>query len=62
MKFYLAKDFKLENMCNSKLKQLISGMAFLVLISVFTSCNRNGYGCPYELKAPTTAIMKCIVK
>lgn len=35
--------------------------AVLVTASVFTSCNRNGYGCPYELNVPTS-IVKCIVK
>ena len=62
MKFNLAKDFKMKNMKSNKFKQLAAGLAFLVLVSVFTSCNRNGYGCPYELKAPTTTLIKCIAK
>ncbi len=42
-------------------KTLAVGFALLLAASVFTSCSRNGYGCPYELKVPTS-VVKCIVK
>ena len=47
-------------MNNKSIKNLVVAVALFGIASMFTSCNRGGYGCPYELKAlmPTVHICK----
>jgi hypothetical protein len=42
----------------SRLSKLAAlSLALFIVVSVLSSCNR-GYGCPYELKAITSAVCK----
>ncbi|MDF1696655.1 MAG: hypothetical protein P1U56_12515 [Saprospiraceae bacterium] len=42
------------------IKNLSTVLGILLLAAVFTSCNRGGVGCPYELEAATNVLMNII--
>jgi hypothetical protein len=46
---------------NSKIvKHLSKLVALVAVVAIFSSCNRGGVGCPYELEAATNILMQVI--
>ncbi|MFT4536701.1 MAG: hypothetical protein ACJA1A_002968 [Saprospiraceae bacterium] len=46
---------------NSKTVKIFSRLLALVaVVAVFSSCNRGGVGCPYELEVATNILMQVI--
>ncbi|MFT6338396.1 MAG: hypothetical protein ACI86M_002185 [Saprospiraceae bacterium] len=46
---------------NSKIiKNLSRLLALIAVVAVFSSCNRGGVGCPYELEVATNILMEVI--
>jgi len=46
---------------NSKLvKNLSRVLALVAVVAIFSSCNRGGVGCPYELEAASNILMHVI--
>jgi len=46
---------------NSKIaKNLSRLLALVAVVAIFSSCNRGGVGCPYEMEAATNILMHVI--
>ncbi len=47
---------------NSKFrKNLTNLLGLAILVTIFASCSRGGYGCPYELEIAADAL-NCLIK
>ncbi len=47
-------------MKSKTVKNLSKLVALLAVVAIFSSCNRGGVGCPYEMEAATNILMQII--